>query len=47
MIRKIKKVLKAINMKNIKAIFRYIKNNGSEIANTTKSKVNNILQSKK
>ena len=26
---------------------RYIKNNGSEIANTTKSKVNSILQSKK
>lgn len=35
MIRKIKKVLKAINMKNIKAIFRYIKNNGFKGLYTT------------
>ena len=35
MIRKIKKVLKAINMKNIKAVFRYIKNNGFKGLYTT------------
>ena len=35
MIRKIEKVLKAINMKNIKAIFRYIKNNGFKGLYTT------------